>query len=274
MRINGIIKQHPVAAYFVLAFAIAWGGILAIVAANGFQAAGLQMADALLMFLAMVAGPSIAGVTLTAIVDGRAGLRALVSRIGRWRVGLRWYGVALGTIPLLLLAILVPLALLVSPVYAPGFQPIGIAIGLLAGFFEELGWTGYALPRMRSGRSPLAAGLLLGVIWAAWHAMADYWGNIGAFGGWWLPHFLLFWILPLTAYRVLMVWVYEHTESVLIAQLMHAGYTGSLVMLSPAMTLPESLLWKTLFAAALWLLVGVVALAYGRQLERLRARMV
>jgi membrane protease YdiL (CAAX protease family) len=272
MRTKAVIKQHPVVAYFALAFTITWSGILAIVAAKGFQPAALQMADALLMFLAMVAGPSIAGVTLTAIVDGRAGLRALLSRIGLWRVGLRWYGAALCTIPVLLLAILLPLALLVSPVYAPGFQAIGVAVGLLAGFFEELGWTGYALPRMRIGRSPLAAGLLLGVIWALWHAMADYWGNIGAFGGWWLPHFLLFWIVPLTAYRVLMAWVYEHTRSVLIAQLMHAGYTGSLVMLSPATSLPESILWKAIFAAGLWALVAVVALAYGIELGRQRVR--
>ena len=274
MPTKAVIKQHPVVAYFALAFAIAWCGILAIVAAKGFQAARLQMADAMLMFLAMVAGPSIAGITLTAIVDGTAGLRALLSRIGRWRVGLRWYGAALGTIPLLVLAILLPLALLVSPVYAPGLQVIGVAVGLLAGFFEELGWTGYALPRLRIGRSPLAAGLLLGVIWALWHAMADYWGSIGALGGWWLPHFLLFWIVPLTAYRMLMVWVYEHTESLLIAQLMHAGYTGSLVMLSPATSLPESILWKAIFVAALWALVAIVAWTYGRQLVRLRVRAV
>jgi membrane protease YdiL (CAAX protease family) len=272
VHIKAVIRQHPVVGYVALAFAITWGGILAIVAAKGFQPAAIQMTDALLMFLAMVAGPSIAGITLTAIVDGKAGLRALISRTGRWRVGLRWYAVALCTIPLLLLAILPPLALLVSPAYAPGLQLFGIAIGLLAGFFEELGWTGYALPRMRIGRSPLAAGLLLGLIWALWHAMADYWGNIGAFGGWWLPHFLLYWIVPLTAYRVLIVWVYEHTESVLIAQLMHAGYTGSLVVLSPATSLPESVLWKAIFAVALWALVAVVAWTYGRELGRRRLR--
>ena len=214
--------------------------------------------------------------TLTAIVEGRDGLRALLSRMGRWRVNLRWYSVALFTIPLLLLALLFPLTILVSSVYAPGVQIAGFAIGIAAGFFEELGWIGFALPHMHFGRSPLAAGLLLGVIWAVWHAMADYWGNIGALGVGWLPHFILFWVVPLPAYRVLMVWVYEHTESLLLAQLMHAGYTGSLLILSPSTTLEDSMLWKAIFATALWVIVGVIAVTHRKSLmqRRLQTRAI
>lgn len=159
MNIKTLAKQRPIATYFGFAFAITWGGILAVVAAKGFQSDALRMADVLLMFLAMLAGPSLAGLTLTVIVDGRAGLRVLLSRMGRWRANVRWYGVALCTIPLLLLVLLFPLTLLVSKVYAPGVQIAGFAIGLAAGFFEELGWTGFALPRMRARLSPLAAGL-------------------------------------------------------------------------------------------------------------------
>lgn len=115
------------------------------------------MADVLLMFLAMLAGPSLAAIILTVIVDGLAGLRALLSRMGRWRANVRWYGVAFCTIPLLLLVLLFPLTLLVSSVYAPGVQIAGFAIGLAAGFFEELGWISFALPGMRARLSPLAA---------------------------------------------------------------------------------------------------------------------
>lgn len=270
MSIKILAKQYPIATYFGLAFAITWGSIVAVVAAKGFQSDALRMADVLLMFLAMLAGPSLAGLTLMAIVEGQAGLHALLSRMGRWRVKLRWYGVALFTIPLLLLALLYLLTIFVSSVYAPGVQIAGFAIGIAAGFFEELGWTGFALPRMRARLSPLAAGLLLGVIWAVWHAMADYWGNIGALGAWWLPHFILFWVVPLPAYRMIMVWVYEHTESLLLAQIMHAGYTGSLLILSPSTTHEDSLLWKAIFATTLWVIVGAIAVTHRESLMRCR----
>ena len=67
------------------------------------------------------------------------------------------------------------------------------------------------------------------------------------------------WFLPLTAYRLLMTWVYSHTRSVLLGQLMHASYTGWLIVFTPD-TPKTDLLWEGIFAAALWILVGIVAL--------------
>jgi hypothetical protein len=117
----------------------------------------MQMTDVLLMFLAMLGGPSLAGMRLTEIVEVWAGLSALLSRMGRWWANVRCYSVAFCTIPLLLLVLLFPLTLLVSSEYAPGVQIAGFAIGLAAGFFEELGWISFALPGMRARLSPLAA---------------------------------------------------------------------------------------------------------------------
>ena len=59
--------------------------------------------------------------------------------MSRWRVNMRWYGVVLFTIPLLLLTLLLPLTLLFSSVYAPGVQSADLAIGFAAAFFEEPG---------------------------------------------------------------------------------------------------------------------------------------
>ncbi len=93
---------------------------------------------------------------------------------------------------------------------------MGIVVGLMVGFFEELGWTGFAIPRMRLRYGVLATGLIVGLVWGLWH-------------------FILFWeedsfsgILPLApllarlfswlpAYRVLIVWVYDHTESLFVS---------------------------------------------------------
>jgi membrane protease YdiL (CAAX protease family) len=106
------------------------------------------------MFPAMLVGPSVAGITLTAMVDGRAGLRDLLSRIRKARVGGRWYAVAILIPPSLILVVLVTLSSLVSPVFAPQILTYGIAFGVLAGLLEEIGWTGYAFPRWRQDMAP------------------------------------------------------------------------------------------------------------------------
>ncbi len=92
---------------------------------------------------------------------------------------------------------------------------MGIVTGLMVGFFEELGWTGFAIPRMRLRYGVLATGLIVGLVWGLWHFIL-FWEE-DSFSGI-LPLVLLlarlFSWLP--AYRVLMVWVYDHTESLLV----------------------------------------------------------
>jgi uncharacterized protein len=241
---------RPLIAYVLLTYAITWGLLLTFLASRDFQFAGLSLGDALVMVLCMLAGPSLSGVLLTWRLSGRRGLTDLVTRARRWRVEPRWLAVALGTNPIASLAILGTLALLVSPVYAPGFQPIGLVIGLLAGVIEELGWTGFATPRLLSRWSPLRAGIALGLTWATWHALADYAGNIDALGAQWLPYFLVYWVVTLTAYRVLMTFVYAHTRSLLVAMLMHASYTGWQLTLAPGTSPDESFVWQALLAIA------------------------
>ena len=85
--IEAFIKRHPVLTYFALAFAISWCGVLIVVGPGGIPGASEQF-DPLLPFvgLAMLAGPSVAGLLLTGLIYGRAGLRELLSRLLRWRV--------------------------------------------------------------------------------------------------------------------------------------------------------------------------------------------
>src|SRR5919204_5670877 len=92
MRPLGVARRHPLIAYFALAFAISWSLVLLVIWPAGFQARGAEYEQlGPLVFLAMLAGPSLAGIGLTALLEGRAGLRGLLGRLGRWRVGLRWY---------------------------------------------------------------------------------------------------------------------------------------------------------------------------------------
>jgi membrane protease YdiL (CAAX protease family) len=268
MNIKGLIQRHPVVAYFGLVYLLSYGGFFVVVGPKLLQGKAMQSTDAFLLFPVIVVGVCLVGIALTGITDGRRGLRDLFSRMGRWRVDARWYATLLIP-PGLILAVLLSLRTLVSPVFAPNMFLLGIVFGLFPGFFEEVGWMGFAFPRMHAKRSALGAGLLLGVLWGLWHApVVDYLGAAAPHGVYWLPFFLAF-IAIMTAMRVLIVWVYSNTHSVLLAQLMHASSTGFLVILGPAHVSPgQEALWYAVYAAVLWMVVALVIARYGKGLVR------
>jgi len=266
------LKPNALLLYFIMAYTIAWGGCLLVAALNGFQPAAIGMAQIGIMFLFMLAGPSISGISLTAYFDGKAGLETLFLRVRDWHFNWRWAAVAVLSIPILSTGVLMALSMLVSPIFRPEITlaklGFGIVAGFLAGFFEELGWTGFALPRLQSRYSALACGLILGILWAFWHIMADFWGNRATLGIYWLPTFIIYWLMPLTAYRVLMVWVYKNSSSLPLMQIMHAFYSGTLGVVSPTTSIEDGLLWKALFAALLWIVLAFVIIRYGGELSR------
>jgi membrane protease YdiL (CAAX protease family) len=254
----------PLLGYFALAYGISWGGILVILTLTNFHLAQLRPLDTALIFVFMLLGPSTAGIASTALQYGRAGLRDLCSSLTRWRVGARWYAIALLTMPVLLLSVLWPMGA-VDPAFAPRFQWPLLAIGLVAGGFEEIGWTGFATPRLLARQRPFSAGLSLGVAWALWHVPVDFRQNFHAQGVTWLLEFALLYLAALTAYRLLMTWVYAHTQSLLLAVLMHASYTGWLLALYPGTSFLQGLVWQSAYAAVLWVAVIVV---YARSPQR------
>src|SRR5215207_1595044 len=237
-----------------------------------------------IVLLAMLLGPSAAGLLLTGLIHGRAGSRDLLARMTRWRVGARWYAVALLTAPLLFMA--VPLALsLRSPEFLPGIfitsdlayvLLFGIGWGLIGGgLLEELGWTGFAVPtllRMRYG--VLGTGLIVGVLWGALHfpvfvfASDTYSGALPL--AIYLPAYLFILLVGgLPAYRVLMVWVYDRSGgSLLLAMLMHASYTAFTFILGPlALAGVALLIYDLVVAAALWIVVAAIAVINGGHLS-------
>lgn len=269
MRIRAFVRRHPISLYFVLAFAIAWAGSIVAVGPKFLRNEPMQLTDALLMFVPMLAGPSIAGVVMTALVDGREGLRDLFARMRKWRVGGRWYAVAILMPPALILAVLFALSAWASPVFAPNYFAMGILIGLLAGFFKEIGWTGYAYPKMELRYGALTAAIYLGLLWTTWHVAADYLGSSATLGAYWFPHFLAFMTITMTAMRVLIAWVYCNTRSVLLAQIMHASSTGFLAVLGPVALSPANdTHWYAVYGAAVWIVVVVIVARYGSSLVR------
>ena len=148
------IKAHPLLVYFILAFALSWGAILAAVGPGGFPLTEDQLP---VLIVAMLLGTSVAAVIAAALASGKGVIRDLFSRLLRWRVSPRWYAVALLTAPLSTVVVLLVLSL-----FSSGFPSavstsddkvslviMWIASGLLVRFFEQLGWTGVAIPRTR-----------------------------------------------------------------------------------------------------------------------------
>jgi membrane protease YdiL (CAAX protease family) len=218
----------------------------------------------ILMFPVMLLGPSLASIVLTRIVDGKSGLRVLFSEMSRAWVPPGWYS-ALLIPPVLVLTVLLFLQRFVSSAYAPNHFFMGILFGIPAGFLEEIGWMGYAFPKMRSQTDGLASGILLGLLWALWHLpVINYLGTATPHGVYWLPFFLAF-SLAMTAMRVLIAWIYTHTKSVLLSQLMHVSSTGSLVVFSAArVTAAQEATWYALYGIVLSLAVGIIVKLFGR----------
>ena len=101
----------------------------------------------------------------------KAGLREVLRRLLRWRVGARWYAVALLPAPLLAAAVLFALSLS-SPIFTTADKTAVLLSGIAAGLttvLEEIGWTGFAVPRLRRRYGVVTTGLIVGVLWGAWH---------------------------------------------------------------------------------------------------------
>jgi CAAX protease family protein len=276
-KIQVAIRSHPVPVYFALTFAISWGGLLALGGLSGLSSDTWQSDPRLPWFgLAMLAGPSTAGLLLTSIVSGRAGLRELRSRMFRWRLSARWYAVALLTAPIVFASVQFALSL-ASPLFFPGIVSSSnkasllmssMAAALVVGVFEEIGWTGFAIPTLRQRHPAFAVAIIVGVPWGAWHLLTnDFWIATTYAGELSVPVFAIVTGITLLAgqlqaYRVLMVWIYDETGSLLIAMLMHASLSASTFILGPEKVTGLALVsYGFALTAAWWIIVAVVAIA-------------
>jgi membrane protease YdiL (CAAX protease family) len=277
MNIFGFIKRHPVLTYYVLTFAISWGAIVAAVGPGGFPAKPAQITKTLpLLIAAMLGGPGIASALLTGIVGGRAGYRDLLTRLFQWRVGIHRYVAAVLIAPLLLMA--VPLALsLGNPEFIPRIftddnrgplLQMGFAAGLSVGIFEELGWTGFVIPELRLRFDTITTGAMVGFLWGAWHIPVNVLASGTPSGALSMLNLLgglvfSFGILP--AFRVLMVWVYDHTESLLLAMLMHMSLAASNIIFGLASAKGmSSASFSLAISVALWIVIATSAVASRR----------
>jgi membrane protease YdiL (CAAX protease family) len=247
-QITAIIKRYPLATFFVLAYAFAWSLVL------------LTRVSMIFGFLALF-GPTAAATIVTACTDGRAGVGNLFRSLAIWRVGLRWYVVALG-LPALLSLAAAGLSLVFgapADIHVSELSPLTAILFILV-IGEELGWRGYALPRLQARYGGLGASLILGILWAAWHLPNQFIPGL-EFYSYGFPAFALY-VVPMT---LLFTWLANHTRgSVLLSWLFH-GAINTLIVVNSAVDIVQR--WW-LSAAVYGVAAVLVVLVLGPQLTR------
>lgn len=258
-----LIRRHPLVTFFLLAFAITW-----IVWVP--RAADVPVG---VVGQAWTWAPAIAAILAAALTGGRDAVRDLGARLVRWRVGWQWYlvvilgpaafSLAVAGVYVLLggsWAAATPPALREGPLM---LLPLFLVILTLTdGLGEELGWRGFALPRLLTRHNALVASLILGVLWALWHLPLVWTEDSVMYHQ---PLWLL--LVDITAKSVLFTWVFLHTRgSVLLAMLFHGA--TNLFIVSPSPTSSGDLTLPLLAVGAKWGLVVIVVVVAGTSLVR------
>ncbi len=217
------MKKHPIVWFYFLAFALAWLGWLPMVAGSRGIALFAHPVFQFLLLLPAI-GPALAAVIVTAANDGKAGVDRLFQPLGRWRVGAVWLIVAVIAPALLLLAgKIVTLALGLSATIVSSDNNIaGIAIAalvmsLFSNTWEEVGWRGFALPRLQKNLNALGATLIVGVLWGLWHLPLFFWKDNPM-----SDYPFLIWFIGIVALAFIYTWLYNSSQgSLLVVTLFH-----------------------------------------------------
>lgn len=255
--------------YVLLTFALTWtawivpGAFLAPGNAGFFGVGGP-------VFLLGVFAPAIVALALTAYCEGRAGVARLLARIGRWQVGARFYLFAIGYMAAtkLLAALIHRMAVGAWPAF--GDTPLPLMLGAIlvstwvqAG--EEVGWRGYALPRLATHLGLGSASVLLGVVWGLWHLPLFFLQGSGSDG----QSFPIY-LVHVTALSVAMSWLYWRAQgSLLLVMLMHASVNNTTGIVPAA--LPNAVNPMSLEGSLVaWATVGVSSVVAALLLLRMR----
>ncbi|HEY6682899.1 MAG TPA: type II CAAX endopeptidase family protein [Propionibacteriaceae bacterium] len=226
--LSQLVRRHPLAAFLVLTYGLSWAlwiplDIFRDATSGPFTSIALLIGSNV---------PSVVAIVLTAVGFGKGATRKLLGQLLIWRVGWRWYLVLLaptalvvGTITLVAVTRGGPTAALAMPllnaIFFVAFMTFpGSAVG------EEIGWRGFALPRLQARRTALTASLVVGSLHGLWHLPlwlrgdADH--RLSAY-----PAFLI----QALALAVIYTWLYNNTKgSLLIVALFHTATNAPLTL--------------------------------------------
>lgn len=264
--------SRPLLWFFSLTFAVSWVCWTAATALLRWRAPAASGLAAPALYLLGTFAPALVALAMTRRADGRAATQALLRRVIEWRVGARWYLFAAGYMPAVKLS--VALVHRVATGAWPRFGQEAWYVMVAAIVFstwvqagEEIGWRGYALPRLSARFGLAPASVMLGIMWASWHLPLFFAPASDTFG----QSFPLF-LLQVTALSVAAAWLYWRTGgSLLLVMLLHAAVNNTKDIVPSAVAgATKAFALSTSLAA--WLTVAVLWIAAGYFLARMRAR--
>lgn len=233
MKLKNSMRQHPLISFFFMAYAFSWIILIPYILSQWKVLPDTKYFE-IFFILNPFVGPALSAYIMARITEGKDGLSNIRKRFRRFKIGWIWYVFTLLGIPLVMLLgiSILPGGLASFQGFPSGF-PVKYIIYFVIVFFgggplgEELGWRGFALPRMQARYGSLRATLLLGVLWTFWH----------------LPHFLTkaqrggpgsnlsilyinlpVFLLLVMSIAVIITWVFNHTKgSLFAAMLIHTS---------------------------------------------------
>ena len=287
--IKALLARYPLISFFGMAYAFSWivwapwvlGEDGANVLPPALSVPSAAATARLLLAGGILAGPTLSAFIMTATTEGREGVRRLLGRLVLWRVGFRWYLFALIGVPLIMIlgtmvySMSLPnLGALGGPSYLLSYLASFAFVTLLGGpLFEEIGWRGFALPRMERLQGPLLASVILGVMWALWHLpefLVPTWAASSGGGG--IVGIASFTLTAIT-FTIVITWVFNNTRaSVLLAILVHSSidtFPIPLAAIFPAWAIASALPLTIGFGVVAVVLIVLTRghLNYGRLVE-------
>jgi membrane protease YdiL (CAAX protease family) len=248
--------------FFFVTYAVTWACFITVARISHGPAPAspaLAFVSGFLVLLGAIA-PSLVALGITARAEGMAGVRALLRRILQWQVGARWYVFAIAYLPAIKLSVALVHRVMTGSWPRFGADPwfiimaaIAISTPVQAG--EEIGWRGYALPRLAKRFGFARASIVLGLIWAAWHLPIFFIPGADKYG-----QSFPVWTLQVVALSVAITWLYAHTKgSLLLTMLMHSAVNQTVGIVPSANLNPGNpfalnvtlVMWLT--AAFLWI---------------------
>lgn len=253
------MKKYLLPIFFLLTFTLTWAMWIpaSLIKAGG--GASILGPDSPVGQLARWM-PGIAAILLTAILTGKKGVGGLFRPLKIWRVNIGWYLFAALFQPVLFVVarwidalfgntyeIVPPLSAVDAPIAF--VVPVVIITAIPGAFMEELGWRGFALPRLHNRNSALIASIILGLIWGVWHIPSMmYFDETNVWNVTWA-------VLNFIPATILFTWLFNNTKgSLLLVTLYHASvqYSNNFLGLIPTQT-ADHLTW---LAAILVLVVA------------------
>ncbi|MBC7250609.1 MAG: CPBP family intramembrane metalloprotease [Anaerolineae bacterium] len=263
------MKKHPVLWFYLLAFAIAWLGWLPMVAASQGVSWFRHPTFQILLILPAV-GPTLAALIVQRVLVGKAGIDSWFRSLWRWKGGVLWLVVTIALPALLLLvdnfvaqAFGLPVSAEIGGGKTAGLVLSAFVVALISNPWEEVGWRGFALPRLQARHTAFTATLIVGTLWALWHLPIFFWADNPM-----SKYPFVLWFISTVANAFVYTWLYNSTRGSVLAVALYHVLNNTYGVLIGSGSVAASCIVNVAVAV---ILIGVFGQANLSRSERVRA---